>query len=62
MALFKFSYRNHNPKHPISHLKRTWACQDMDEAVKAARTLNMGIKSASVYRVEDIKSGETVEL
>lgn len=59
MALYKFSYHQTNPKVPLSSLKRTWSCRSMDEAIKTAQIVNSAITDGYVYRIEDIKSGET---
>lgn len=62
MNLYRFSYRQINRAVPLSVFKTTWSRANMDEAVQAARDINDTLKDAKVWRIEDIKSGETVEL
>jgi acyl-ACP thioesterase len=58
MRKYYFHYRTKNGTMPPKHLNSSFYCQDLEDAVAKAESINRTITDAFVMHVEDIDSGE----
>lgn len=58
MRAYYFHYRTKNGTMPGKHLPTSHYCNDLEEAIAKAESINRTITDAFVMHVEDVDSGE----